>query len=691
MLFRKARAALRCAVVFALLALSLADPARATIGVPVSSVTASGNGSTTTFSYSFPVTNLSEIVVIYTPPGGTPGIVPATGYTVNNFGTSTVSGSIGGTVTYTIAGSPIPVGSTLTIERVVQYLQTTSISNQGAFYPQAVEAALDYLTMQTQQLAQQIGGMTPLTGDLSFFTAEPPNGTARTLAAHFSEVADVLDYGAQCDGATDDTNAFTRAAASGASVVTIPPGTVCFTASGLVYGGYTIMSQGLLPGNPAMGARIKCALSVAVCVQIGTGGNNGTSGLAGISVIRAAGTPPVGSVGIKVLDGYNTQLVDVNSVGHYDCYYFRGDGSNGISIHARGLYSANCSDFHVVDDSIPEVYIDGGRLGANGSLDVNSNGYIKITGTNVNTLMVNQLQCNQGGSTSAANWLDFTAITGGGSTSVLYSFANMHIEAIGTAGIASDSGVSIIDRLMMTNIDYASPSNPFFALNAATQPSQWEIGNSFFAASNFTLAPTPQITSLGISNVRLVGTTSLTGASGSTASLSNVSFGGNVTLAGTWGNLSVNGGELTAGSITNTAAGKWSINIPGKSTFPWTPTFLIGGVDTGTETSQLGSYSVNGGFVTATFDVIISAKAGTGAITIGGLPLPSSPSLGTGGASIPVYSGFTGLTAGLLTEIGSNVTAIKIEKPGATGVTQAADTDLGSGTVEIRNTVVYPQ
>jgi hypothetical protein len=204
MLLRKA---LRCAVVLVLLALAL--PAHATIGTTVNSVIAAGNGITTTFSYSFPVTNLSELVVVYTPIGGPATIIPSSQYTVNNFGTSTVSGQIGGTVTYTISGSPIPTGSTLQIQRIVPFTQLTSISNQGAFYPQAVEAALDLLTMQTQQLAAQASGSTTLP-NLGYFTAAGsttgtanaqvigatiPTGFALSLGNRVSFIAGVTNAG----------------------------------------------------------------------------------------------------------------------------------------------------------------------------------------------------------------------------------------------------------------------------------------------------------------------------------------------------------------------------------------------------------------------------------------------------------------------------------------------------------------
>jgi len=60
---------------------------------------------------------------------------------------------IGGAVTYPLSGSPIQIGTNIAITRDVPYEQNISISNQGSFYPQAVEQALDILELQIQQLA----------------------------------------------------------------------------------------------------------------------------------------------------------------------------------------------------------------------------------------------------------------------------------------------------------------------------------------------------------------------------------------------------------------------------------------------------------------------------------------------------------------------------------------------------------
>lgn len=125
-----------------------------TITTQTSYVTLAGNGGTTVFPYSFLIPTSDALVVSYTSPGpnSTTVIVPQSQYSFTGIGNAA-----GGTVTYN-PGSPIPTGSSITIQRVLPIVQQSSISNQGGFYPQTYEAALDYLTMVCQDLQAQISG-----------------------------------------------------------------------------------------------------------------------------------------------------------------------------------------------------------------------------------------------------------------------------------------------------------------------------------------------------------------------------------------------------------------------------------------------------------------------------------------------------------------------------------------------------
>ncbi|MFZ0931230.1 MAG: hypothetical protein WAN11_21670, partial [Syntrophobacteraceae bacterium] len=133
-------------------------------------VTYQGNGATTSFPFNFIVQNATQLVVSITNNNVSPAattVLGASQYSVTGVGNGNefAGGSgPGGTVTYPASGSPLPAGWSITIQRVVPYIQGTGLTNQGGFYPQVVEAALDYLTMQTQQLSDMTAELETLIG-----------------------------------------------------------------------------------------------------------------------------------------------------------------------------------------------------------------------------------------------------------------------------------------------------------------------------------------------------------------------------------------------------------------------------------------------------------------------------------------------------------------------------------------------
>lgn len=121
-----------------------------TISTTATSVTYTGNGGTTTWSYTFPIPALTDLVVQVTQIStGTTSTIASNLYTATGIGLAS-----GGNVTYPLSGTPLSTDYRITISRVVPYVQSTDLTNQSALYADVIEAALDYLTMQTQQLAQ---------------------------------------------------------------------------------------------------------------------------------------------------------------------------------------------------------------------------------------------------------------------------------------------------------------------------------------------------------------------------------------------------------------------------------------------------------------------------------------------------------------------------------------------------------
>ena len=124
-----------------------------TISTVTSTITYLGNGATTSFSFPFVGVTSSDIVVTYTNTLGVETVLSGSQYSIT-LNSPPVGGlwGIGGSVTYPMTGPAIGVGTYIRISREVPYTQTISIANQGAFYPQAVEQALDLLELQIQQI-----------------------------------------------------------------------------------------------------------------------------------------------------------------------------------------------------------------------------------------------------------------------------------------------------------------------------------------------------------------------------------------------------------------------------------------------------------------------------------------------------------------------------------------------------------
>lgn len=148
----------RLLVLALLCLLAFYAPASATISVTQNQVILQGNGATTVWSFPFPADSINDINVYYTNTSGVIALLSPSSYTIFlNPPSPDNLWSVGGQVTYPLSGSPIPSGASLTIQRILPLQQTTVISNQGNFYPDNVETAIDQTVMQIQQLSARTG------------------------------------------------------------------------------------------------------------------------------------------------------------------------------------------------------------------------------------------------------------------------------------------------------------------------------------------------------------------------------------------------------------------------------------------------------------------------------------------------------------------------------------------------------
>lgn len=124
-----------------------------------------GNGVTTEFPFTFPITAATDIKVYYQDVVGTLSLL-ISGYTVN-----WTEGDESGTVTYPAASGAVKLqtGCKLVLMRICDIVQLLDISKSNGFKPSALESALDLLTMIVQQLSEGVerAVKVPVTSDVT--------------------------------------------------------------------------------------------------------------------------------------------------------------------------------------------------------------------------------------------------------------------------------------------------------------------------------------------------------------------------------------------------------------------------------------------------------------------------------------------------------------------------------------------
>lgn len=206
-----------------------------------------GNDVADTFSYTFRITDKSQISVYETDDNGVQTLLTVdTDYTVVGIGDDA-----GGTITR-VAGA-LPTDYEWFIRSNYKETQLTAFESQGAYFPDLHENMADKLTFLIQQLRDSVsrcpklddgfGGLIPLTlddpvgleflrwksdlsgvesvdlttggspttSDLVTYNQGGANAINRTVEARLQERASILDFGAVGDDSTDNLIAFTNA------------------------------------------------------------------------------------------------------------------------------------------------------------------------------------------------------------------------------------------------------------------------------------------------------------------------------------------------------------------------------------------------------------------------------------------------------------------------------------------------
>ena len=167
----------------------------------------------------------------------------------------TISGTIPGVPTVNFVSAPAS-GKTVILKRVVPNTQDLDLTPSGAFAAENIEAQLDKVTAQVQDLAR----------DLDDFPA-----TASTVYY-------VTDFGAVCDGTTDDSTAVQAAIAAcvagGGGIVQFPVGTCLIGTTLTVYSSVILrgvsMNTTVLKAKTNLNAAVIQSLNYASLVGTNT-------------------------------------------------------------------------------------------------------------------------------------------------------------------------------------------------------------------------------------------------------------------------------------------------------------------------------------------------------------------------------------------------------------------------------------
>ena len=181
----------------------------------------------------------------------------------------------------------------------------------------------------------------------------------------------------------------------------------------------------------------------------------------------------------------------------------------------------------------------------------------------------------------------------------------------------------------------------------------------------------------------ILGSTSLTGVTGSTASLNGVGHGGNVTLAGAWGSLDYVGCYHTGGSLTVTATGPVNVLSANQQQGTWTPLVTINGSTTGiTQSASIGYYQLVGRAMMVSFAITLTSKgAGAGFVAISGLPKPELGTAAMGGAALTHYINCLGLVGPIVGNIAAGGSTINLYESAATDLVPIDDTKITDTTI----------
>lgn len=255
----------------------------------------------------------------------------------------------------------------------------------------------------------------------------------------------IRQFGAVGDGTTNDypaiNNALT-ATANGGNVL-VPPGTYRVATGVSLTNGKSLIPQSLGNVNGQTTAILIADLAVTPTLTLNGGAGSGASTASGITVTRATGTPPAGSIGVLVMSSNMSVLQDVYSIRSDIGFSIDGNGNTNLGIRLNRCLTGQIVSRHIQISNSVETTVTDCRFGRNGGGDFTCTDFVAIVGTAVDTVRFNACQFNQSGGpiTQVIHFYGYV-----GNPNGIITFAQCHMESWSTSVVTADAS-STIPRL----------------------------------------------------------------------------------------------------------------------------------------------------------------------------------------------------------------------------------------------------
>jgi hypothetical protein len=329
----------------------------------------------------------------------------------------------------------------------------------------------------------------------------------------FRGLTSIEEFGCREGGDFDNVANFARATAEALTLL-VPEGNY-YTSKPVLL----LKSGARLVGAGAEASKITAAPTASAAIQVGRGSDAPSHvSIEGLTVARAGGRPPEGSVGISWTSFNYGSEANVIVDNHYWGRLTTGPSPGALSIGYRGtgIYARNCTRAYFKVANAAGVYISNSEFGQNGGERYDPIFLVEISGGANDINLTDVSLVPRGPSPNRPTTVGFTDYVN--STGV-FSFLNCDTENTAHA-MSSDSQTRVITALKVIGGRYA-PKGDFFDLSPRTS----------LLAAEFT----------GVD----VGT-GLTISAEKWLRLGSGTFvGGNLSIAGNGNDLQVVGAEIT--------------------------------------------------------------------------------------------------------------------------------------------------